>query len=807
MPFPPSIPTPAPALVQPAPERSTSGFHSALLIAQNSPEDSTDSSTAVLAAATAPESSPSTDAALLGPPLSTTDLPSDSSSGSSALGSPKASVQPVSVPTLTRSADAADAALELFSAEPQITDTPPATARKLTHNTELAQSHPFNPLPEKSQPLSSDLPAGLPFRDRLPSDRPLITTPAITQISSAQTLTAQAGDTSNPSDQSDQKPTLPKIEPLETTSQRQEYDTINQVFTAVGDVLMQFRQAQLRADRVQTDVANQILVAEGNVILTRGQQILKGERLEYNLILNRGTLFKANGLINVPKSGQDFDTNSPVPGASQIQPVTEVLPPGQNLPPAAVTSSTPAVNRLRFEADRLDFDGNQWDATNIRITNDPFSPPELEYRADRAHLERISEDEDRITSRRGRIVFDQKVAIPVLQRVTLSRRRREILPFQVGYDRKQRGGVYIAKNFTLISDKRTELTITPEIFLQRAIEQGFSITDPSVYGGILRIRSQLARRTTLTGFAQLLTLNPEEFEDKARASLRIQQIIGKGYRLSAEASYRDRLFNGSLGNQNVRSSLGGVLQSPVIPLGKSGFVLSYQVGAQYVTADTDRPDLTTIKPGEVKGLVSLGRFQGSVTLNRAFILWQGKPLPATEEGGGIRYTPIPVQPNILLIAGLAGISSGYTSGDTQNALVGSVSIEGKVGNFSRNWLDYTGFKVSFAQIGNIGTSPFLFDRIADFKVVSLAVLQQLYGPVRVGFQTTINVDTGDQFNTNIIVDYSRRTYGVTFRFSPDRGLGAVLFRINGFNWEGNADPFSEQDIGTVEGGRISPRNP
>jgi lipopolysaccharide export system protein LptA len=807
MPFPPSIPTPAPALVQPAPDRNTLGFHSSLLIAQASPEANSSSTpnatvpttgAATLEAATPLEPSPSASAAQLGPPLSATGSPSDLS----ATGSLGRFVQPASIPALTRSTDATEVAFDQPIVAPSIATPPAATAQKLTHSTELASSHPFNPLPKQSQapspqatPPARALPSGLPF-----GDRSLLITQTITQVSAAPTLTAQASDTG-------EKSPLPKIEPLETRSQRQEYDTINQVFTAVGDVLMQFRQAQLRADRVQTDVANQILVAEGNVILTRGQQILKGERLEYNLILNRGTLFKANGLINVPKSGRDFDANSPVPGASQIQPVTEVLPPGQSLPPIAVTSATPAVNRLRFEADRLDFDGNQWDATNIRITNDPFSPPELEYRADRAHLERISEDEDRITSRRGRIVFDQKVAIPVLQRVTISRRRREILPFQVGYDRKQRGGVYVAKSFTLISDKRTELTLTPEIFLQRAIEQGFSVTDPSVYGGILRIRSQLARRTTLTGFAQLLTLNPEEFEDKTRASLRIQQIIGKGYRLSAEASYRDRLFNGSLGNQNVRSSLGGVLQSPVIPLGKSGFVLSYQVGGQYITADTDRADLTTLKPGEFKGLVSLGRFQGSVTLNRAFVLWQGKPLPPTEEGGGIRYTPTPIQPNIILVAGLAGISSGYTSGDTQNALVGSVSIEGKVGNFSRNWLDYTGFKVSFAQIGNIGTSPFLFDRIADFKVVSLSVLQQLYGPVRVGLQTTINVDTGDQFNTNIIVDYSRRTYGVTFRFSPDRGLGAVLFRINGFNWEGNADPFSEQDIGAVEGGVIRRQDP
>jgi len=58
-------------------------------------------------------------------------------------------------------------------------------------------------------------------------------------------------------------------------------------------------------------------------------------------------------------------------------------------------------------------------------------------------------------------------------------------------------------------------------------------------------------------------------------------------------SYRDRLYNGSLGFQTVQSSLGGVLTSPVIPLGKTGINLSYQAGAQNINAETDRQDLLT----------------------------------------------------------------------------------------------------------------------------------------------------------------------------------------------------------------------
>jgi len=69
----------------------------------------------------------------------------------------------------------------------------------------------------------------------------------------------------------------------------------------------------------------------------------------------------------------------------------------------------------------------------------------------------------------------------------------------------------------------------------------------------------------------------------------LRQIIGTRipHTLALEYSYRDRLFNGSLGFQTVQSSLGGVNLSRH-SLGKTGINLSYQAGAQYINAETDR---------------------------------------------------------------------------------------------------------------------------------------------------------------------------------------------------------------------------
>jgi Protein of unknown function (DUF3769) len=72
--------------------------------------------------------------------------------------------------------------------------------------------------------------------------------------------------------------------------------------------------------------------------------------------------------------------------------------------------------------------------------------------------------------------------------------------------------------------------------------------------------------------------------------------------------------------------------------------------------------------------------------------------------------------------------------------------------------------------------------------------------VRLGVQTSINLDTGDFFNTDIILDYSRRTYGLTLRYNPNLQTGSLVFRINSFNWGSNQDLLSSPEIGVVEAG-------
>ncbi|HHP7246190.1 MAG TPA: DUF3769 domain-containing protein [Elainellaceae cyanobacterium] len=260
------------------------------------------------------------------------------------------------------------------------------------------------------------------------------------------------------------------------------------------------------------------------------------------------------------------------------------------------------------------------------------------------------------------------------------------------------------------------------------------------------------------------------------------------------------MFNGSLGFQTVDESFGIIFTSPIRRLGNTGIDLTYQASIQRITDDIngDRID-NILGPFDERenDIGTLTRYQVAAELRRLFFLWSGTALPPTPEEG-LKYTPNPVVPFIALLPTVRGVMSYYSSGDTQPILTGRLTLLGQFGQFSRPYFDYLGFNVSYSRSTDGSESPFNFDRVADREVFSAGVTAQLYGPFRFGFQTFINLDSGDGFDTSYILEYSRRTFGVTLRYNPDRETGSLGLRISDFNWTGTPAPFDSDR--TVESG-------
>lgn len=633
-----------------------------------------------------------------------------------------------------------------------------------------------------------------------------------------------------PSDQtSTPGTTVGEVEVIEVIADSQEYDRRRGVITAQGNVVMRFGQAVMTSDFIEVNLNDRLAVARGQVVLTRGEQVLRGERFEYNLVADRGTVFQAGGEIFQPTLRQDTDFNQKLAADSNIldralsdrlidnQPLTEVTAAegiGVSLGSRGIDLvgdndfiSGSTIKRLRFEADRLDFETDNWTADNLRLTNDPFSPPELELRAETATYQKFGSLEGKLSTTKSRLVIDDSLRVPLLvSGFTFDNSPQRPGLFNIAFDGDERGGLYIERSWNLLNRQNVSWSVTPQYFLQRALFPttfGFSDDDDggvfnsAVFGLTSSIKADFSRRTSFDAYSSLAGIDLDNFEDSLRSKIELQQRVGNlnnPYQLALEYNFRDRLFNGSLGFQTVRESIGGTVTSPQITLGQTGIRLNIQGSIKNISDDTDRPDLLA----EVRDndRINLTRYQTAAFLSKNFSLWTGKALPRTQEEG-LRYTPVPVVPYLDLFTNISGVSSFYSNGDSQPSLEGRVGIEGQLGHFSRSWLDYTGFKFSYSQNLRGDESPFLFDRLVDRQILALDITQQIYGPIRVGFQTQIDLRDRDTISSDYILEYSRRTHNVSLRYNPVLEIGSLSLRISDFNWQGNPQPFRDQGITPV----------
>lgn len=703
--------------------------------------------------------------------------------------------------------------------------------------TQKATSESSSPVMSRDKPMMSEIRA---LNGSTPQASRLLLKPRDTQAQPSELLIAPSslaqGEINNGNSTSQET-----LSVVELVSDRQEYDAEREVVYAEGKVIMRFANGVLLADRLWINLPDQFAVAEGNVVLDRGEQTLRGERFEYYFVQDSGVVFNANGEIYQPTTGQDFSPTLPtsvdnnlIPNQTlnerlaQEQPLQRITSAqgisysfglsfgeGQNIGGNPGQGEGGQINRIRFEADRIEFDAEGWEATDARLTNDPFSPPEVEVRAETATYRNVAPLVDELKLTNSRVVLDQANSFPTQNRLIFDRRDRQPGVIGFGFDDRDRGGFFVERGFNVIDTNQFSWQITPQYYLQKGIDpEGLTVDDPNTdlfeenqdeidglspetFGFVNEVNANLSPQTTFFSRTSLTSLEFSDIEDRVRTKTFVQYRFGEPiapYDVRLEYNYRERLFNGSLGFQTVRSSVGLLLVSPQIPISDTGIQFSYQGSLQTVNAFTDRPSL--LGPESDDRRVSLTRFQGAASLNKPFLLWYGAALPPTPNEG-LKYTSTPVLPYLVFSTGVTGVTSLYGNGDSQPSLSGTIGVSGQLGNFSRPFLDYTGFNISFSQALRGDPSPFLFDRFADLKVLTWGITQQLYGPVRFGVQSAYNIDTEEEINTDLFVEYSRRTYSILLRYNTVLKVGSLSLRISDFNWGGNPGPFDGTGIRPV----------
>jgi len=551
---------------------------------------------------------------------------------------------------------------------------------------------------------------------------------------------------------------------LKVVSDRQEYDTNTQIFLAEGNVLIRYKKSELQADRVQLNTKTQEVIAEGNVFFTRGNQKIRGTKLTYNYNSVKGELIKASGSVDFGNLVSSEVSRSPAEIATNSVTVSAL---------GGGTTADGSVRRFGFIADRLILDGEAWTAENLRITNDPFTPPELELVTSKATLTPISPTQSRVDLESPTLVFDQGFSLPVPINSIILDRFQRFTPALVGFDQRDRDGVFYQQSFDVVSQSNLSFQLSPQVLIQRAFSSQTGLSAFNILGVVATLNGALDGGQRLSARASLSGLDFNNIDSILRLNATYQTPVFGDYTLLSQYAFRDRVFNGSLGFQDVNNIVGSTLISPNYIFGDSKIAFNYQVSAQFVGAVRD-----DVQPNTVSSLL---RLQSAASLSSAFPIFRGEPAPAEKETG-LRFSPKPIVPKLDAFVGLQGVNSLYSNGANQAVLYGTLGFSGEVGSFAKDFLDYTGFTVSYTQAFSTGRSPFLFDRVADTRSLTAGIIQQIYGPIRFGIQQSFSLDNGSVFDSVYSLEYARRTYAVVIRYNPNQGLGELLLRISDFNW-------------------------
>ncbi len=564
-----------------------------------------------------------------------------------------------------------------------------------------------------------------------------------------------------------------RTESLRLRSDQQTFNQQTQIFEATGNVEMEFGRSILRADFMRIDLVQRIVEATGTVQVEVGNQQVEGQRLEYNFSLEQGVLEQVTGQVDTNNLSADVAAS----GLANDPLEQSVLTPERQEP-----------RLLRFTADRITFDATTWEGENVRVTNDQYDPPELQVRAPRAQLELRPDGSGVLTAQPAQLAFDNAVFLPFPLRLQIDQFQRQtpISIFYDDFDREElRRRLIIQPNFELSEDPNLSFVLSPQIYPQR-----FS-SDQGIGDGLgLQTTFQAAyvdgQLTRILGEIRGLVF--EEFADRLR--FQVEHVIptGDGGRVTYSYDYRERFFNGLLGFQIVQNRLGARYNSPVIDLGPSGVDLSYQVAIDQIQAPGQDPieeDFSQAKEDTDQQL-ELTRLQLATALSRSFPLWSPELPELTETLEGpppeLRFSPSPIQEGIWLNTGVSSSQAYYSNGETQSYVAGSVGIDAVVGRFVADAFDYTNLNVTYSNGFLSGASPFLFDRITTREQLILGILQQVYGPVRAGAETTIDLQSGRRVDTTYTLGYDRRTYGVNVHYNPVRQTGALELRVENFNW-------------------------
>ncbi len=566
---------------------------------------------------------------------------------------------------------------------------------------------------------------------------------------------------------------------------------INNILSAQGNVSVSYKGLFLKADSLIYDKLNKKISAKGNIVLILGDQIFKISQLEYSFISEKGYLLDVRGSINSATFIEDLHSNLSL---SDINKLENLL----DLEKSEVLNTPGKVENWMFFTDKMTIDGTKWRSKKAVFSNDLLELKQVKIVIN--SLEAIPTGEKvRFKTSLNYLIFDEKVSIPFWLGERTLNTSKEFFDIEnrwtFGYDNLDKDGYFIGRKFNsidLVDDFVIDLE--PQFLIQRSLRgntKSFVKKDDSITSEKVKsntsFKDYFALNAKIKGPINNWDLEIEKninsfdmnkFSDALRLKTSLTKeinFLNSKWDKSFYGLYRERVWNGSLGEAEIYRGFGSKLEKEnsweVNGLKNTEFL---SLGLANFTAEA----LNT------KNLVTNLKGHLFYSLDQQFPISIQEPKNKSIDTS-YKYIPKPITKGLNLQTKLEASYSFYEDGAHQEYFGLGLGPEIILGNFKNKTFDYTRISILPFYKFQSGDSVFKFDQNYEKFTLDIAFDQQLFGPFVLKSNGTLDFtsdssDYGEFINSKISLNWKKRSYEFGIFYQPHNQSGGISFSLFGF---------------------------
>ena len=564
------------------------------------------------------------------------------------------------------------------------------------------------------------------------------------------------------------------------------------ILYAEGDVVVQFKDNILKADSLVYNKKTKFAKAEGNILLKIKNQIFQADIVEYDFVKKKGNFKNIKGLINSESIFSDFDFSSNIIYENFLSTI-------QRIKKNKVVFTPKKVTNWIFSAEVLMVDKNIWSSKKVFLTNDLLETNQIKLQFNELRVY-PQKEKLQFKSKINNLIFQDKIVIPFWfgDRTIFNKSENSQAVenrWNIGYDKLNKDGFFIGRKLNAVNiNNDLYLNIEPQFLIQRTlngktksfVQRNSSLNSPKVERNISLV-DYFALSAALEGKIQnwdlkmtqeLNSFDLEKFANSVRTRAELSKeinLFNTTFVNRIFGAYRERIWNGSIGESEIYNAYGWQLDQSKSwrnDAVENNQIITIGIG-NYKAEELNSSDFAESYKGSV-----------SYQLNKRLPIFE-KRIDSLYIDESFEYIPEPIKQGVFINSKVSATYNLYKDSNTQKYFGVGLGPEFVIGNYKKDFFDYTRLSILPFYKFKSGKSIFKFDQVSEKFTVDLNFDQHLIGSWLIETQGTLNLDKdsddyGEFIYSRIGMNFKKRSYSFGIFYQPHDQAGGINFTLNGF---------------------------